>query len=499
MHNAVTRALLAAWLLAGPSVAAAAPKADPLPDLQTSVATDVSSPTDAAVVVGVEVYPYLPDVPYANRDAQAFKQFLRLTRGVPVEHVEFLDGSPSKEKIETAVGVALESVGPGGTLWFYFSGHGIASRVDGRRLLLGGDTQPEDESFESRAVDLDVVKARFEASEAANVVVVVDACYTGFGREGRQLQPGEKGGFVPHNAIVAQGIVAEWAASRENQTSLPYDPAQQGLFTYFLVGGLKGWADGVESGERDGKVTMAEVDTYVTRALHELGAAQHPVLAYEDRYEDWTVVDHDGLEPGPELSNLPRLAAISADGSAPVADRVAELRRKSDLLQSQADRDWQGPLAASKAGDPGGPAALEMFIDTYGDASVVVGGEIHSVDIGQMGRARSILADYDGYWRKYRQRSAGAVLLVSGLVVTSGGGALAGIYHAKSVQEENCGGCYDADAYRSYRNTMTGGLVVLGVGAAISVSGIVNLALGGRRAPVAMMPGPVTTVTVHFP
>ena len=45
--------------------------------------TDAEAAQDAAVLIGIEAYPFLPDVPYAKRDVEAFRQYLPKTRGVP--------------------------------------------------------------------------------------------------------------------------------------------------------------------------------------------------------------------------------------------------------------------------------------------------------------------------------------------------------------------------------------------------------------------------------
>lgn len=112
-------------LVAGPS--AAAPAA--LPDLVEPARTGQRASTDAAVVIGVEDYTDVPDVPYARRDAQAFDDFVRYTRGIPDDRVTLLRDARSYE-IERAVKDAGGRVGPGGRVWVYFAGHGAMPRTD---------------------------------------------------------------------------------------------------------------------------------------------------------------------------------------------------------------------------------------------------------------------------------------------------------------------------------------------------------------------------------
>ena len=126
LRSALTRSsalglgvLVALALVAGPS--AAAPAA--VPDLVEPARTGQRAATDAAVVIGVQDYTDVPDVPYARRDAQAFDDFVRYTRGIPDDRVTLLRDARSYE-IERAVKDAGARVGPGGRVWVYFAGHG---------------------------------------------------------------------------------------------------------------------------------------------------------------------------------------------------------------------------------------------------------------------------------------------------------------------------------------------------------------------------------------
>ena len=58
------------------SLALTAPISQAAPDILTEHKTGVRAPEDVAVVVGIEDYPFLPDVPYAKRDAEAFYCYL---------------------------------------------------------------------------------------------------------------------------------------------------------------------------------------------------------------------------------------------------------------------------------------------------------------------------------------------------------------------------------------------------------------------------------------
>lgn len=251
-------ALLA--LLVSPSPAIPAE----LPSIDTPLKTGLSNKGDAAVVIGVEKYVYLPAAPYAERDADAMYTFLQYTRGVPTERIARLKSGATKQRILDAVREAGESVGPGGTVWIYFAGHGSASPTTRGRLLLPEMTPPNADDFDDMGVPVESVQTLAGAG-GGDVMLITDACFTGAGREGGLLDSGGRS-FVPGKAK-ASGKVAQWDAAQENQVARPLETVQHGAFTYFAIGAMRGWADGQLTGTRDGTVTTEEAHVYVESAL----------------------------------------------------------------------------------------------------------------------------------------------------------------------------------------------------------------------------------------
>ena len=462
-----------------------------LPDIQQAVQTEAEASNDVAVLIGIEDYAFLPEVPFALRDVQAFQQFLVHTRGVPAQRVHILDSNPTAEKIVEVVEEALAEVNAGGTFWFYFSGHGAASTVDGRRLLLGLDTLPEAQSFEQRSVAVADLEALAIGSAADNVLVVLDTCYTGVGRDGEELLAGHRFA-VPNAAIQAHERVMEWSATSASETSAPYAPVEQGLFTYFLLGALRGWADGEISGTPDDRVTLEEARIYVDRALRTVsGSTQRPRLDHTAAWGEYTLAD-SATESGPDLASVPRLTVAS---SAPtgLAESVAVVAQKTHEYQSQARSDWKTIEAITRGGGPEGRVLLQEFLARYGDAQIAVAGKSYPVDVEELDQARVVLDSYDVYWKKRRQRKAGTALLVVGSVAAAAGAAIAVGF---AVEGQSAGKSYEVDWYNSW---IAGGGITAGAGGAIVVVGVVNLGQAGRKPPpVAFLPGPFTVVTLEF-
>jgi len=269
------------------------------PDIDTPVRTQEKAPNDAAVVVGIEDYFAIADVPYAERDAQAFHDFLRYTRGVPADRIHLLGKGTSRELLLGALEEAAEEADSGGVLWVYYAGHGAASAVDSQRVLLGADAMPDARVFESRAVKLSEIEQLAGRTQADRTLILLDTCYGGVGRAGEELLPGTRFA-VPSYVTKPTTKVAVWTAASKNELSGPYEPARHGAFTYFVLGGLRGWADG-ELGDADGKVTLDEAQAFVERSLRTVGTrSQRPELRGEN-VRDWVL--SKASEKAPELSN----------------------------------------------------------------------------------------------------------------------------------------------------------------------------------------------------
>ena len=147
-------------------------------------------------------------------------------------------------------------------------------------------------------------------------MLVVDACYAGVGRSGEALLEGSRFA-VP--ASRPDLDAAEWAAAGADELAGPLEAVEHGAFTYFAVGALRGWADGELGGGRDGAVTGAEAQAYVSRMLRARQVVdQRPALRGAS---DWTLSAGAELGPGsaPAAAPLP-------DPPTPPAAREREAR-----------------------------------------------------------------------------------------------------------------------------------------------------------------------------
>ncbi|MBI5884287.1 MAG: ankyrin repeat domain-containing protein [Elusimicrobia bacterium] len=194
-------------------------------------------PDDIAVVIGVEKYAKLPSAEFAERDASAVSRHF-LSLGVPQRNLILLTGqAATRASIQGYVEEWLpRNVKPGSRVFFYYSGHGAPDPKTGDAFLVPWDGDPM--FLKSSAYPLRDLFSRLGKLGAAEVVVAVDACFSGAG--GRSvLAKGARPlvASVQENVLPESGMSLLSAASGEEITGTLEDQGH-GAFTYHLLKGL---------------------------------------------------------------------------------------------------------------------------------------------------------------------------------------------------------------------------------------------------------------------
>jgi uncharacterized caspase-like protein len=131
---------------------------------------------------------------------------------------------------------------------------------------------------------MDEFETIFSRIEAERVVVFLDACYSGAAggrtfasRRTRAVNVDE----AFHERLARAKGRAIITAARAAEVAVELSETGHGLFTYYLVQGLRGAADL----DRDAVVTLQELYQYVEQRVSQhsrrVGANQHPVMKGE--------------------------------------------------------------------------------------------------------------------------------------------------------------------------------------------------------------------------
>jgi uncharacterized caspase-like protein len=143
-------------------------------------------------------------------------------------------------------------------VYVFFSGHGLPS-VDGQSLYFL--PYGVDKDLLSRtAIGQKEVVAALIASKPKSVTMFIDSCYSGQTRGGETLLASAKPLTLKAIANVYPSNFSVITASSNDQISSSSPELKHGIFSFYLMKGMEGDADG----NKDGKITAGEMQDYLS-------------------------------------------------------------------------------------------------------------------------------------------------------------------------------------------------------------------------------------------
>ena len=275
-------ALACATALAMTLPAAAQQSASPQPGVE--ILDDNAA--SIAVVVGNKEYRQTVPVDFAHNDADAMRDYLVDTLGFRPENVFVLkDGTLSEmtqmfgSEARPQSGKLWRSVQAGASnVFVYYSGHGVPDLASGEPFLLPADGDPNlaDSGYRLDTLYRNLELVKHKIGEDREVIVMVDACFTGETGRGESLLAVSAPGFTPALPQTGDGVVRLVATSGASPANWD-EEAQLGLFTSRFLMGAAGLAD--DDGPVDwDRLSDWLVDSVSTEALRETGRRQIPEI-----------------------------------------------------------------------------------------------------------------------------------------------------------------------------------------------------------------------------
>jgi hypothetical protein len=236
-----------------------------------------------AVVIGINKYKNLPSLKYATNDAREFYRYLTEVNKIPKDHIWlFMDEEATLDKIRSTLATSLRrSAGKDDTVIIFLAGHGAtekdATSPDGdglEKYILPHNADPKD--LYTTALPMGEIARIFQRINSERLVFISDTCYSG-ASGGRTIpvvgaRMNVSGAFLERLSQGKGRVIL--TASDANEVSTEKDELKHGVFTYYLLEGLRGKADF----DKDGAVTVDEVYRYVSiKVPQATGQDQHPV------------------------------------------------------------------------------------------------------------------------------------------------------------------------------------------------------------------------------
>ena len=191
-----------------------------------------------AVVIGVERYrETLPRADFAAGDAKLAAEYFKRVLGVPEANLALLvDDRATKSDFEKYFERWLPNrVEAGDEVFVYFSGHGAPNPKSGDAYLVPFDGDPT--YIAETGYPIKKLYDQLAKLPAKRVLVAMDSCFSGAG--GRSVIAKGARPLVSVRTAEVTGRVSVMSASAGDQISSSYQEKGHGLFTYFLLKGLK--------------------------------------------------------------------------------------------------------------------------------------------------------------------------------------------------------------------------------------------------------------------
>ena len=308
------------------------------------------------VVIGIDEYADegIENLEYASVDAQAvFDVFTHPEHGnMPVDNARLLiNGDATQKQIKSTIATWLANqVTAEDVAIVFFAGHGAPVANPGGRSSDGMEKylvphDGEQEDLRATGISMDEVQRWFGFIEARRLLFLIDSCYSGvaggrtFSQPHFKIRAGLTGEFL--DALSGEGRTVITACDI-NEVSLEAPSLKHGVFSYFLVQGLKGDADL----DGDGRVGVDELYSYLSREVlaytRDRGRRMQPVRKGESKGDFFLTgkelapseADYDDDSPSarlrrlrasPEASELPFVFRSLGDSDVHIRERALQV------------------------------------------------------------------------------------------------------------------------------------------------------------------------------
>jgi outer membrane protein assembly factor BamE (lipoprotein component of BamABCDE complex) len=232
-----------------------------------------------AVIFGIERYKHTFDANYKTRDATTFFQYCRDVLGIPEGRILLrVDSDATKAEFDYVFEakdtpnqgwlkkrLRDPSIAAQTDLIVYLAGHGFPDLASGHPYLIPHDVRPEQTT---NGVALQELYQILGSYGARSVTVFVESCFSGasgYDRSGSEklLALNMNPVFPMIEKPMVGPRMAVFTATSGQTASSNRDDLKHGIFTYFVLKGIGGAADG----NGDKGITIGELFRYLEREV----------------------------------------------------------------------------------------------------------------------------------------------------------------------------------------------------------------------------------------
>ena len=211
-----------------------------------------------SLVMGIENYPEISGqtkVNYAGNDVKAMADYARQAGFHLIDDKPLLDEDVTRIKIIDNLEYLFDIADEDDFILLYFAGHGCYSKAGG--FIIPFDYQQENKINEGSCISFRSINDRLQNKKTNHFIFFLDMCHSGYAgkqidiraakSESRDIHTTETEEKIKsemeamlHKDEISQGVGRLiFTSSAPNEKSYHTDDFQHGLFTHFLLSGLK--------------------------------------------------------------------------------------------------------------------------------------------------------------------------------------------------------------------------------------------------------------------
>ena len=198
------------------------------------VSTTIKNPDSFALIIGINQYKQNTQVEFADLSALAFEELAVNTLGIPKENViTLLNDDATSGQLKAKIELVKELADSNGNLYVYFAGHGVPGK-DGNTYVLPNDMSADSIHLEPN-LQLNNIYSKLAKSNAKNVFVFMDSCFSGKDDKGELLYKGVAPILKRNTENSIDNKLTVLTAGGVNDFANDYADKKQRLFSYYLI------------------------------------------------------------------------------------------------------------------------------------------------------------------------------------------------------------------------------------------------------------------------
>jgi hypothetical protein len=221
---------------------------------------------DLAIVFGIESYKNVPGVSFAKRDAEWMKKYFENILGIPKKQIYYkTDSDVSQAEFNKVFGkkgwIEKRIKKDKSNVFVYYAGHGAPDKKTAYLIPYDGDPNYASQT----GYEMDKLYEQLGSFEAKSTTVFLDACFSGANRDNEMLLADARPVFMEVDESATRNVTV-FSASSGSEISSAWPEKKHGLFSYYLMKGMRGEADA----NKDNQITVGELGDYVKENVSDM-------------------------------------------------------------------------------------------------------------------------------------------------------------------------------------------------------------------------------------